>query len=442
MSNKSAISSRRSELSPAKQALLEKRLRGELSGSAERQVIPRRSDQVPAPLSFAQQRLWFLDRLMPGNTFYNENTTLRLSFPLNVAALEQSVNEIVRRHEALRTIFKAVDGQPVQIIAPTLTLPLPVIDLRELPETKRETEVLRLAADEAQRLFDLAQGPLIRTTLLKLREQDYVFLLTMHHIVSDGWSMSVFFRELSVLYTAFCLGKSSPLPELSIQYADFAVWQRQWLQGERLETQLAYWRKQLADLPLLQLPTDRPRPAVQSFRGARQLMAIPEPLYVALQALSQQEGVTLFMTLLAAFQTLLHRYTGQEDIVVGTPIANRNRAEIEGLIGFFVNFLVLRTDFSGNPSFREVLRLVREVSLGAYAHQELPFEKLVEELHPARDMSRNPLFQVTFQLFSATTSTEEVPEQILRSLEVQIENAKFDLRFDLWNSPEGLSGQF
>ena len=315
------------------------------------------------PLSYAQQRLWFLEQLGLSRCAYNLLQVIRLRGTLHVAALAQALREIVRRHEALRTTFTHFEGQPQQVIGPAFNLPLPVVDLQELPEREREIQVRTLAREEAQRPFDLAQGPLVRTTLLRLAAEEHVLLLTMHHIVSDGWSQGVFWRELQALYEAFATGKPSPLPELSIQYADFAHWQRQWLQGEVLEAQLAYWKQQLAGLSTLQLPTDRPRPAVQTFRGARHPVVFSPPLMQALKALSQQHGVTLFMTLLAAFQILLHRYTGQDDIVVGSPIANRNRSEIEGLIGFFVNTLVLRTNLSGNPSFRELLGRVRKVML-------------------------------------------------------------------------------
>jgi len=409
---------------------------------SHRPILPRSRESNPVPLSFAQQRLWFLDQLEPGSSIYNIFTSVPFDEPIKVAALEQSLNEIVRRHESLRTTFVAVDGQPFQLIAPSLRLPLPVVDLRGWAAPGREAEAQRLASAEAARPFDLAQGPLLRATLLRLEEQASVLLLVMHHIVTDGWSMGVLFQELSALYQAFSQGQASPLAELPIQYADFAVWQRQWLQGEVLERQLAYWRRQLADLPVLQLPSDRARPAIPSFRGASQFLLLSEELTAALRALAQGEGVTLFMTLLAAFQTLLHRYSGQAEIVVGSPIAGRNRAEIEGLIGFFVNTLVLRTDLSGDPSFRTLLGRVREVALGAYAHQDVPFEKLVEELQPERDLSRNPLFQVTLQLFSAPSSDEETPTATLRSLEIERETAVFDVTFHLWEGPEGLSGQF
>ena len=344
------------DLPPKRRALLKALLQEEGVSSSSTPTISRRNADEPVPLSFAQQRLWFLDQFQPGSPVYNIPAALRITAPLNAFALEQSLNEIVRRHEALRTTFAAVDGRPVQVIAPALRVPLPVTDLRGLPQTERETEATRLATQEAQHPFDLARGPLVRATLLRLGAGDHVLLLTMHHIVSDGWSMGVFFRELAVLYEAYATGKPSPLPELPVQYADFAQWQRQWLQGEVLAAHLTYWKQHLAGAPeVLELPTDRPRPAVQSFRGATYPFTLPPALSTALKTLSQREGVTLFMTLLAAFKTLLHRYTGQGDLVVGAPIANRTRAEIEGLIGFFVNTLVLRTDLSGNPRFGELL---------------------------------------------------------------------------------------
>jgi amino acid adenylation domain-containing protein len=402
------------------------------------------------PLSFAQQRLWFLDQLIPNNAFYNTPAAVSITGSLNLDALEQTFNEIVLRHEALRTTFVTVEGQPVQAIAPTLTIPLPVIDLRDLPDAKRENEAQRLTTEEAQRPFDLSKSPLLRVTLLRLDETEYVLSLILHHIVSDGWSMGVLIREIAALYTAKSNGKPSSLPPLPIQYADFAYWQRQWLQTvgatheSPLQAQLAYWRQQLDGISMLNLPTDRPRPAVQTYQGATQLLQLPTSLSDALQALTQQEGVTLFMTLLAAFQTLLYRYTQQEDIAVGSPIANRNRSEIEGLIGFFVNSLVLRTNLSENPTFRELLSRVREVALGAYAHQDLPFEKLVEELHPERNLSQNPLFQIVFALQNAPMEPLELPGLTLSPLQfVDTKTTRFDLEFHLWegaHNNDGISG--
>ena len=402
--------------------------------------IPRTED--PA-LSFAQQRLWFFDQLEPGLSTYNMPAAVRLNGPFNLAALEQSLNEIVKRHESLRTTFGMAGGQPAQVIAPTLEIKLPIVELRKLAVGERETEVRRLVTAEAQRPFDLSQGPLLRGTVLRLGDEEHVGLLTMHHIVSDGWSAGILVRELAILYVATCAGGSSPLPALPIQYADFAHWQRQWLQGEVLETQIAYWKKQLTGAPdLIDLPTDHPRPAVQSFRGAHQSLVLPKHLQEDFKALSRQEGVTQFMTFLAAFTVLLHRYTSQDDLIVGTPIANRNRLETEGLIGLFVNTLVLRTDLSGNPSFRDLLRRVREVCLGAYGHQDLPFDRLVEELHAKRDLSRNPLFQVMFELHNASRRTIELPGLTLSPVDGDSETAHFDLTLRIMDTEEGLTAAF
>ena len=401
------------------------------------------------PLSYAQQRLWFLDQLEPGSSFYNIFDTISFSAPLDAPALERSLNEMVRRHEVLRTTFANVRGEPVQVIAQSLKLPLPVVDLRHLLEEEQSREASRLSAEEYERPFDLARGPLVRARLLRMADEESVLLLTMHHIISDGWSLGILSRELRVLYEAYSAGYPSPLEELPIQYADFTVWQREWLQGEVLDAQLDYWKKQLAGAPsVLKLPTDHPRPSIQNFQqGANQWLGLPRSLTEPLKDLSQREGVTLFMTLLAAFNVLLHRYTHQTDIIVGSPIAGRNRAETEGLIGFFVNTLVLRTDVSGDPTFRELLGRVREVALGAYAHQDLPFEKLVEVIQPERSLSHHPLFQVMFQLIGATSqneveeegadSFEEVGER--EEMEVVEGTAKFDLGLDIFESNGRLS---
>ncbi|MFN6483748.1 MULTISPECIES: amino acid adenylation domain-containing protein [unclassified Nostoc] len=402
------------------------------------------------PTSFAQQRLWFLDQLAVGNPFYNVSTALRLTGSLNFTALKQTFNEIVRRHETLRTTFIMVEQQPVQVIAPSLTIPLPLIDIRNFAQ-ERETQVRRIATAEAQHPFNLITGPLLRVKLLQVDEAEYVLLLNLHHIVADGWSIGVLIRELGVLYKAFVENKrclmSSSLPELPIQYADFAQWQREWLQavGENgcspLQTQLVYWQKQLDGISVLNLPTDRIRSAVPTYRGAKQFLELPHSLTQALEALSYQEDVTLFMILLAAFQTLLYRYTQQEDITVGSPIANRNRSELEGLIGFFVNSLVLRSDLSGNPTFQELLNRVREVTLEAYSHQDLPFEKLVEELHPERDLSRHPLFQVVFSLQNTPIEALELPGLKLSLFDFDSKIAKIDLEFHLWRDLETLKGE-
>ncbi|MGH8613504.1 MAG: amino acid adenylation domain-containing protein, partial [Gammaproteobacteria bacterium] len=397
------------------------------------------------PLSHAQQRLWFLDQLEPGGTAYNMPGALRLVGRLDQVAFERAMHEIVRRHEVLRTIFVTVQGQPVQLIAPELQLPIPVVGLADLDEAAREAEVRRLAAEEAGRGFDLSTGPLIRLRLLYLGgssqtgEAEHVVLFTLHHIVSDGWSEGILVRELMALYEAFCEGEGSPLPEPAIQYADYAVWQRKWLAGEVLERQLEYWRGQLAGVPaVLELPTDRPRPALRSYQGANYGFSVPKALTERLYALSQQAGVTLFMTLLAAFKVLLYRYSGRRDLCVGTPIANRTRVEVEDLIGFFVNTLVLRTQLSGNLSFTELLGQVREVCLGAQAHQDLPFERLVEELRPLRDMRHSPLFQVMFTLQNVPAREREIGGLRISSVETDSQASQFDLSVDVIEAEEGL----
>ncbi|EGK86184.1 amino acid adenylation domain protein [Microcoleus vaginatus FGP-2] len=391
------------------------------------------------PLSFAQQRLWLLAQLEPDSPAYNIPAAFSLIGLLNETALSQSLSEIVRRHEVLRTTFPSVDGQPKQVISLDTALTLPIIDLRKLSPDQRLSKAQRLATEEAQQPFDLATGPLFRVQLLRLEEAEYMLLVTMHHIVYDGWSYDIFLRELAALYDAFSSGKPSPLSELPIQYADFAHWQREWLQVEVLESQRDYWKQQLSgNLPILQLPTDYPRPPVQTYQGGYQSLELPNNLTQALKALSQQERVTLFMTLLAAFQTFLYRYTGQEDIIVGTPIAGRNQVEAEGLIGFFVNTLALRTYLSGNPTFQELLGRVREVALGAYAHQDLPFEKLVEELQPERDRSRTPLFQVMFVLQNTPSSALELPGLTVNSLNIDSGTAKFDLTLFIMETAQGL----
>ncbi|MBO0798593.1 MAG: amino acid adenylation domain-containing protein, partial [Blastocatellia bacterium] len=362
------------------------------------------------PLSFGQQRLWFLDKLVQGSSFYNISSALRVKGKLDVAAMGASLKEVVRRHEVLRTTFSSLDGQPIQIVSQAMSLTIPVIDLAELSESDRDEEGRRLTIENTSIPFDLEQGPLFRATLLRLAAEDHAFLFTTHHIICDGWSLGVLIQEFATLYKAFTEGKPSPLPELPIQYADFAHWQRQWMEGEVLEKLLSYWKTQLSGAtPVLELPTDRPRPAFQTFRGATQPINLPRELSDSLQVLSRREGVTLFMTLLAAFQTLLHRYSGQDDILVGSPIAGRTHATIEELIGFFVNTLVLRTDFFGDPTFQGILREVRKVTLEAYAHQDLPFEQLVDALQPDRALSHSPLFQVMFVLQNATKQTFELP---------------------------------
>ena len=435
------MSSRFADLSPAKRTLLQQRLKKKDLEFLLNQTIPQRAIPEPAPLSFSQQRLWFLDQYEPNSSVYNVSSVLRLKGSLDKDALKQSLEEIVRRHEALRTTFANPDGEPLQVIAPTLNDSLAVIDLRDRPESEREDEACRLAAEETRRPFDLARGPVFRSTLIRLDEENHVLVLVMHHIVSDGWSMGVLHGELSVLYRAFSHSQPSPLAELPIQYADYAVWQREWLKGPELESQLSYWKKQLEGTPgALKLPTDHPRPAVQTYRGARRSIELSKELSQGLKALSRKEGVTLFMILLAAFQTLLYRYTRQQDVVVGSPIANRNRTEVEGLIGFFVNSLVLRTDLSGNPSFRELLQRVRKMALEAYEHQDLAFEKLVEELNPKRSLSYSPLFQVMFVLQNAPGTVWQLEGLTVSPVRIGRETAKFDLTLFMQETGDALTG--
>jgi amino acid adenylation domain-containing protein len=393
------------------------------------------------PLSFAQERLWFLDQLEPGGIAYNIPAGVRLRGPVNVTALEQSLQELVARHEILRTTFAVTAGIPAQVVADCPRVSLETIDLRGIPFAEREPRALRLAEEEWQRPFDLSRGPLLRTQLLRLHEQEHWLILTFHHIASDGWSSDVLWREWPALYGDFSAGRPSSLPLLPVQYADYAVWQRQSLQGDVLEQQLTYWKRQLAGAPeVLELPTDFPRPAVLSHSGATQELVLDAKLTQALQAVSRRENVTLFMTLLAAWQVLLSRYCRQEDVSIGTPVAGRRRTELDGLIGFFINMLVLRTDLSGNPPFRELLRQVREVALGALAHQDLPFEKLVEELHPQRNPSHSPLFQVAFALQNTPPAACEFTGLTSTPLEIPTTTAKFDLTLSLAETASGLSG--
>ncbi len=382
----------------------------------------------PLALSFAQQRLWFIDQLEPGNALYNIPAAVRLAGELDVQALAAALDEVVRRHEVLRTSFRTVDGAPVQVVAPPHGLPLPLTDLSQLPDNEREAEAQRLAHDEAQAPFDLTQGPLIRARLLRLRSTEHIALLTLHHIASDAWSTGVLVREIAALYTAFARREASPLPELPIQYADYAHWQREWLRGDVLQRQLDHWREQLQGAPeVLALPTDRARPPVQRFRGAAHRFIVPADIVQGLHGLGRQAQATLFMTLAAAFNVLLSRYTGQGDICIGTPVANRQRAELEPMIGFFVNTLVLRTQVDAKASFATLLRQVRAAALGAYAHQDLPFEQLVDALAPARSMAHHPLFQVLLVLHNTPMDRIALPGLSLQPVAAGRSSAKFDL---------------
>ena len=384
------------------------------------------------PLSFAQQRLWFLDQLAPQQATYNMPLGMRIKGQLRVLALEQALSEIVRRHESLRTSFPELEGAAQQQIAAPGPFSLPVIDLRDLAGDEQQAQVERLAREEAERAFDLASGPLLRVKLLQLASDEQVVLLTMHHIISDGWSMGVLVKEVGTLYSFYSGGAVSPLAELGVQYADYAVWQREWLQGETLEQQVNYWREQLAGAPpVLELPTDRRRAEVRSQRGEQQSVVLSAELTRELQKLSRAQGVTLFMTLLASWQLLLSRYARQEQVVVGTPIAGRQQLQTEELIGFFVNTLVLHTDLSGDPSFGELLERVREVALAAYAHQDVPFEKLVEELQPERSLSHTPLFQVMFVLQNTRREDLEVAGLSFEPLSADTQTALFDMSLSL-----------
>ncbi|HZO72941.1 MAG TPA: amino acid adenylation domain-containing protein, partial [Ktedonobacteraceae bacterium] len=397
----------------------------------------------PLPLSFAQQRLWFLEQFEPGSAAYHVPLVLRLTGPLQRQALHESLHLLIGRHESLRTTFESQNGQPVQRIHPPEPLPMPCLDLSTLPADQRATETTRLAAQEAERLFDLSQGPLLRTWLLHLEEQVQVLLVTMHHIITDAWSLTIFLRELATLYEAQVRATPVELAALPIHYADFALWQRRWLQGGQLARQLTYWQRQLQNAPAaLNLPTDLRRPEVFNFQGATHPFLLCPTLSRKLKALSRSAGVTLFMTLLAAFQTLLCRYTAQEDILVGSPIANRTRTEVEGLIGFFVNMLVLRADLSGNPSFREVLDQVRETALEAYVHQDLPFEQLVETLHIERELDRPPLVQVAFVWQNASQAIPDLADVHLDLLDMSTGTAKFELTLLMEETSDGLRGVF
>lgn len=429
------------QLSESKRALLNTYLRSAVSQENKPTTIPRRPTETSAPLSYGQEQLWLLDQMAPGRLVYNESYTLRIRGALDAMALEWSLNEVVRRHEILRTTFTTVNGRPIQVIAPEPRVPLRLEDLTTLPPSERDGGAQRIIEAEAHRPFDLASGPLLRVALIRQDAQEHILLVTMHHILCDEWSLAILIRELGVLYESRIHGKSSPLPALPIQYADYAVWQREHVRGDMLDTQLAYWRRQLADAPVvLELPTDHPRPAERTVRGAMLSILLPQTLATALKSLSQREGVTLYMTLLAAFQTLIGRYTQQDDFLLGSVISTRNRPETEDLIGFFVNTVVMRADLTHNPTFRELLARVREVALDAYTNKDAPFEQLVTALQPARHPGRNPLFQA---LISLGPPLPPLPDEwSLTDLHVGTNTSKFDLSLELDDRPEGLAARF
>ncbi len=395
------------------------------------------------PLSYAQQRLWFLDQLEPDNRFYNIYTVLRLSGEFHIEAFELSLKQIVKRHETFRTTFVSKDGSPRQVISPEVHVSVPIVDLSDVSKDKREKAALRIAAEEVQRPFDLTTDCLIRVTVLKLSPDDHVVVLVMHHIISDGWSIGVFVRELGTYYEGFCSGEAVSLPDLSIQYADYALWQREWLQGTNREVQLSYWTKKLEGIPtILELPADYPRPPIQTFSGALVNCILPSKVVLELEKLSREEGATLYMTLLTAFQVLLHRYSGQDSLCIGIPVANRNRPEIESIIGFFVNMLPIRADFTAGTTVRDMLQQVRETTLEAFDHQDLPFEQLVEVMQPERSLTHSPLFQVIFDLQTKQMSTIELPGLSTTPMNVELGESKFDLELTMVEVPEGMLASF
>lgn len=426
-------------LSAGKARLMRELLKKKKIRPAEAQAISRRIAFSPCPPSFSQQRLWFLDQLKQGRALYNISQAFRLKGRPDVASLQQTLTAIVARHESLRTSFAILDGQPVQIIDINASSSLTVVDLSGLNEVICEAEVQRYVAEEAARPFDLSVSPLLRAMLLRIGVAEHVLLLTLHHIVADAWSLEVLTRELVMLYDSFSRGQTATLPPLPIQYADYAVWQREQLQGEMLEQQLEYWKQQLTGAPALNLPKDRPRPATPGFRGADESRTLPADLFKQLHELNRLEGVTMFIMMLAAFYVLLYKHTGQDDIVVTTLAAGRNRLETEPLIGCFVNTLALRARLNGNPSFRELLDRVRLTALGAYAHQDIPFERVMAELSPARGLSNPPFVQIMIGLQNFQQSTVELNGLELSPIHVADPVARCDLYLSLVDAQQTLS---
>ena len=441
-----SVSKRDFNLSPQQISLLVERFKNKSEGISRLSSIPRRGEMAHVPLSLAQQRLWFIHQLDPNSSAYIMAVAYRFNGYLDVGALERTVNEIIRRHEVLRTTFKVVDGQPVQVINPAQAQTITIVDLSELSADSREAAARALATEEARRPFDLRADMMLRALLIRLSAEDHVLLFSLHHIAGDGWSFDVLRREVGVLYRSYSEGQPSPLAELPIQYADFSHWQRHSLDGQQLSQQLSYWKEQLTGARPLELPTDRPRPPVLSNRGAVQTIRLNASLAESLRELNRKEGVTLFMLLLAAFKVLLMRHAGHEDISVGTPISGRKWKEIEGLIGFFVNTLVLRTKVSGEVSFRELLRRVKEVALGGYTHQDVPFERLVEELRPERDASRSPLFQVVFALNTSdnnpSSGTGGGKAMGLKAFDYDYTTTRYELELFMYEVVDGLLGVF
>jgi amino acid adenylation domain-containing protein len=439
MYKKEELQERRKNLSAKQKALLKKRL----SSQATSHTIQPRSQSGPVPLSFAQQRMWFLNQLEPNSPAYNEPTAVRLTGGLDVEAVERSFGEIMRRHEVLRTELVVIDEQPMQRVNSTVGWHLARVDLSHLSAAEQEVQIAQLATAAALRPFDLSQDLPWQAALIRLGHNEHVLLITWHHIVTDGWSMNIFIHEFEALYQAYSRGQPSPLPELDIQYADFALWQRKLLTGELLERQLAYWKEQLTNAPTqINLPADHPRPAVQSYRGGRYTFHLPQELMPRLNGLQQQTGTTLFMILQAAFALLLSRYSDAADILIGTPVANRQQREIEPLIGYFVNTLVLRNDLSGNPTFAQFLQRVRLMALEAYQHQDVPFDLVVEALQPERSLSYSPLFQVEFILehMNVQRGKKELVGLTITPIELELPTTRFDLTLRMKETEDGLSG--
>ncbi len=431
----------KSDLTPKKQALLQQLIQSQGLGLSTSPKIPVREDRSRAPLSYAQQGIWFINELEPGSPVYNDHFALRLTGPVNDAALEQGLNEIVNRHEALRTTFKIVDREPVQVIARCLSLTIPVFEVSGLDGNAPHEMTMELAVAEARRPFDLESGPLIRMTLLKFSGEECLLVFTIHHLVSDGWSLGIFTKELATLYDRFVAGSSSVLPALPIQYGDYARWQKTWVEESVRALHLPYWKEKLAgSRPALDLPLDHSRPESQSYNGTRESLHIPPQLNRKLKSFSQQNAGTVFMLLAAAFKALLYRYTGETDILIGNPVAGRHGSETEGLIGVFVNTIILRTGLSGELSFKDLHARVRETALSAFDRQDLPFEILVEELNPDRGLSRNPLFQVAFAFQNEPARELRLPGLTLERLNIDAGTAKFDLTLDFIDSGQNLIG--
>ena len=387
-------------------------------------------EAVVFPTSYAQRRMWFMDQFEPGSPYYNIPMAMRLKGKFDYKIFERTINEIIRRHESLRTTFASIDGNPVQVITESFTLDMPIIDLSGV-QTENEIRIKDLAREEARKPFDISKLPLLRVSILRINEEDNVVLLTMHHIVSDGWSMGILANEITTLYRAFYLKQPSPLPELEIQYADFSFWQQEYLQGDVLKEQLDYWKKQLSNPPILELPTDKPRPKIWTNEGASFTVIIPGELLNGIKQVGYREGATLFMTLMAAFKILLARYSGQDDITVGTPIANRTLKETEPLIGIFINTLVLRTTIKDNPTFLEFLREEKKVILDAYENQDIPFEMIVDKIQTDRELSYSPLFQVMFILQNAPVKTSIVSDLDLEPINIDMGTATSDITFSI-----------